>query len=397
MGAGKNIEQTNAIAVFAVFMFFLIVSFGLEMFFHKLQHYFEHSGQHGLLTALNKVKDELMLMGFCSLILIVFEPEIMMICTDMRTIRAVPAQIWNKCPCANLYMHNKYPYLMDVDVNYFASNAYDEKLNDARFGDLNGKIVHANGGMQPDGSNYTFMAEKCTKLQLVLDLLVRQVYANYGCLGSTVEEIAMAGGKGCITDESLIKNMIHSLDFDKVEDVEPDFWFHHPSIVSSMLKFCLWQNSVSLTLFLYFGIKYEQFDQMHTCYWESRTIIGTLPDVFIILFTLIISGMRVLPVYSLVSLTTEHFHERGILQDLIHDWSHHSHSKASKMKIKKRAEDFAHEKAHEAEARRHKNTAVVPVDGSSSIESKGVDKNEDEDGAKSGESEGSLDSSWGRG
>ena len=107
MGAGKNIEHTNAIAVFAVFMFFLIVSFGLEMFFHKLQHYFEHSRQHGLLTALNKVKDELMLMGFCSLILIVFEPEIMMICTDMRTIRAVPAQIWNKCPCANLYMHNK--------------------------------------------------------------------------------------------------------------------------------------------------------------------------------------------------------------------------------------------------------------------------------------------------
>ena len=127
-----------------------------------------------------------------------------------------------------------------------------------------------------------------TKLQLGLDLLVRQVYGKYGCLGSTDEEIAMTGGKGCIADESLIKNMISSLDFDKVEDVEPDFWFHHPSIVSSMIKFCLWQNSVSLTLFLYFGIKYEQFDQMHTCYWESRTVLGTLPDVFIILFTLII-------------------------------------------------------------------------------------------------------------
>merc|ERR1719313_213327 len=58
-----------------------------------------------------------------------------------------------------------------------------------------------------------------TKLQLVLDLLVRQVYGKYGCLGSTDEEIATTGGKGCIADESLIKNMISSSDFDKVEDV----------------------------------------------------------------------------------------------------------------------------------------------------------------------------------
>jgi hypothetical protein len=625
MGAGKNIEHTNAIAVFAVFMFFLIVSFGLETFFHKLHHYFEHHNQHGLLTALEKVKDELMLMGFCSLILIVFEPEIMMICTDMRTIRAVPAQVWHKCPCANLYMHQKYKYLMEVDITYFSENGYDEKLSGARFEDMNGETVHADGGLKPDGYNYTDLAKFCcdtypkscipgckpmegckheylssssgsgsassstaaapspaggsgggrrlfapdgvfsdfaarrnlkqvqmntcpdgqaqfieqqalhqthtiifyiammhivlgvvllsattwrvkkwthwekfgdtddekvedldipkdrkglnriicgskelftdsvdaagyiairryyiarncdensvdhhpetypfvkvvkshmtnvtgemlgiewwmwltlgiqillegygfgtlnvftmfafftmilagTKLQLVLDLLTRHVYSAHGCLGSTEEEISAAGGKGFVTDANLQK-MISSLDFQLLDNVEPDFWFNHPSIVSSMIKFCLWQNSVSLVLFFYFGIKYEQFDQMHTCFWESRTLLGTLPDAFIILFTLVLSGSRVLPVYSLVSLTTEHFHEKGMLIDLLHDWSSHGHSGAAKIKGKERAEEFAHEKAHEIEGRRQGNTVVVPIDGSSSSSSKEVEEGEEE-------------------
>jgi hypothetical protein len=646
MGAGKNIEHTNALVVFAVFMFFLIVSFGLETFFHKLHHYFEHHNQHGLLKALEKVKDELMLMGFCSLILIVFEPEIMMICTDMRTIRAVPAQVWHKCPCANLYMHHTYKYLMDVDVKYFSDNADKKILDGDRFGEMEGTTVHADGGLKSDGHNYTELAQFCcknypksciikksksspgtksiptpspadggsgrrlfapdsfisgfaarrnlkqvqinecpegqaqfieqqalhqthtiifyiammhimlgvlllsattwrvkkwtrwgkfgddddeksedlnipqdrkglnrivcgckeqftdsvdaagyiairryyierncdensvhhhpetypfvkivsshmthvtgemlgiewwmwltlgiqillegygfgtwnvftmsafftmllagTKLQLVLDLLTRQVYGAHGCLGSTEEEISQAGGTGCVSSENLQK-MINSLDFQILDNVEPDFWFNHPSIVSSLIKFCLWQNSVSLVLFFYFGIKYEQFDQMHTCFWESRTLLGTLPDIFIILFTLILSGSRVLPVYSLVSLTTEHFHEKGMLMDLIDDWSHKRHHGAAVLKGKKRAEDFAHEKAHEIEARRLKlkvprNTTIVPVegvgggsDGSSNddevvveTKSREEEKVEGEGTAEDNDNMSGVDTSWGR-
>jgi hypothetical protein len=88
--------------------------------------------------------------------------------------------------------------------------------------------------------------------------------------------------------------------------VEPMFWRNDPTILETMLKFCLWQNSVSLTLFGYFGIKYEQFDSFHTCFWESRTIPGTLLDTAIILTTLFLSAFSVIPVYGLISLSAEH-------------------------------------------------------------------------------------------
>lgn len=588
MGAGKNIEHTPALAVFTVFMFFLIVSFALETFFHKLHHYFEHKKQKGLLKALEKVKDELMLMGFCSLILIVFEPEIMLICTDMRTIRAVPAQIWYKCPCANLYMHSKYPYLRDVDATYFKENDYEERLDGSRFGTMHNTVIESNGGRKPDGYNFTDLASYCcdeypkscipgckpskgcnaeylsssgayssygrrlsinqdslarslkqvqvntcaegqsqfieqqalhqthtiifyiammhitlgvillsattwrvkkwtkwesygkdedekiehlnvpqkrkglmkylcvckeqftdsidpaayiairvyyiarncdvnvvhhhpeaykfgsivqahmthvtgemlgiewwmwltlgiqillegygwgtlnvftmtaafvmvlagSKLQGIAHHLTRTVYTLHGCLGQNKEESENASGKGALV-ESKFHEMQRSLDFNILADVEPDFWCQRPSIMSSMIKFCLWQNSVSLTLFLYYGVKYEQFDQMHTCYWESRTILGTLPDIVIILFTLILSGSRVLPVYSMVSLASEHYHEKGILSALVLDWHHHGHTVESHMKGMERASHFAKEKSHDVVEHR-KQTVVVPVNG----------------------------------
>ena len=68
--------------------------------------------------------------------------------------------------------------------------------------------------------------------------------------------------------------------------------------------------------------------------------------------------------------------------------SNYLRSGAAKLKGRKRAEDLAHKKAHDVETRRHKNTAIVPVDGSSSVESKSVDETEDE---------GTVDSNWGRG
>ena len=106
MGAGRNLEHTPAIAVFAVFVFFLIVSYAVEQLFHKLDHHFQHKKLHGLSVALGKVKEELMLMGFCSLVLIVFEQDILKLCVNMRHIRGIPSQMQDKCPCAFMYFRD---------------------------------------------------------------------------------------------------------------------------------------------------------------------------------------------------------------------------------------------------------------------------------------------------
>ena len=106
MGAGRNLEHTPSLAVFAVFIFFLILSFLIETLFHKLEHHFEHKRLHSLSSALRKVKEELMVMGFCSLVLIVFEENILSVCVDMRQVRGIPTQMQDQCPCAYMYFRD---------------------------------------------------------------------------------------------------------------------------------------------------------------------------------------------------------------------------------------------------------------------------------------------------
>ena len=137
------------------------------------------------------------------------------------------------------------------------------------------------------------------KLQMVNDQLTRSVYELYECVSPE------KGGKGSV-DENKFMKLQTDQNCDLLKGLEPTFWRNDPTILETMLKFCLWQNSVSLTLFGYFGIKYEQFDSFHTCFWESRTIPGTLLDTIIILTTLFLSAFSVIPVYGLVSLAAEH-------------------------------------------------------------------------------------------
>ena len=117
------------------------------------------------------------------------------------------------------------------------------------------------------------------KLQMVNDKLTRAVYESYDCIAYD------ESGKHSIHKDKFMK-LQTDRNCDLLYDLEPSFWRNDPAILETMLKFCLWQNSVSLTLFGYFGIKYEQFDSFHTCFWESRTIPGTLLDVMIIIVTL---------------------------------------------------------------------------------------------------------------
>ena len=533
MGAGKHLEHTSAVSVFTVFIFFLVMSQLIEHIFHKLEHRFEHNNQKGLKAALGKVKEELMLMGFCSLILVVLEDEILSICADMRHVHGIPAENHqNRCGCAELFMQMSFKRLSKLDTpllpwaptspvsspasspaspsasspssssasssaassaaywfdesrskyahiidqccenypnldstalcsysSYSASynSSYSERLlygPAQNFGRRLGAVevntcpdgqapfieqaalhqthtiifyiamVHITLGVcvmytakrrvssfakwehfgnkpeeDPSSFNipprrqrclqryfwscteqftqsvdtcsfvairrfyvsrnvtaispqeYTFssvmmdhMSQKFAeilgiepwmwftlglqlilegyglgtmnlfsqlamivmltagmKLQMVNDQLTRIVYETYDCVGPD------ASGKGSI-DRAAFMKLQSDRNCKLLMNIEPKFWRHDPTILETMLKFCLWQNSVSLTLFGYFGIKYEQFDKFHTCFWESRTIPGTMVDVTIIVSTLCLSAFAVVPVYCLVSLSAEHNH-----------------------------------------------------------------------------------------
>jgi hypothetical protein len=527
MGAGRNLEHTPAAVVFLVFIFFLIVSYLIEQLFHRLEHYFEHHRLLGLKTALSKVKEELMLMGFCSLVLIVFEENILSICVNIRDVQGIPPQISTNCPCSYMYyrdfvekplhrarllgsnngnrsnvfedvtgptyqcrykdgdcgpdwsvlmccsnnenlrkkmgsgsmsgeeceikyklaagatnvsgykssrllwensnifsnrrlaggdassgcpagteelihqaaLHqthtviffiaivhitfgclvmwtasrkvnkwalwetygddeNEKPELLQVPINdkghkrclrsffelftqgvdpasyiairrfYISKNKQLHEKDPAafqfnkrvakhmneKFGDILGIqtwmwltlgiqiILEGYGlGILNIFTQIAFVGMIIIgcKLQMVNDHLTRHVYTKYNCITDKEH------GKGCIDIHELIRMQV-SRDFELFDDYEPQFWYNDPAIIDVVLKFCIWQISVSITLLLYFGIKFESIESFHTCYWESRTALRMIPDFLFMFGALVVAAFRVVPVHAVVSLSVNH-------------------------------------------------------------------------------------------
>jgi len=84
-GAGLSLEETPSWRVILFLLAFLILSIIVEHSIHKLDHYLVHHGKLGPRAALTKIKDELMLMGFISLVLIIMEDMILAQCSDVST------------------------------------------------------------------------------------------------------------------------------------------------------------------------------------------------------------------------------------------------------------------------------------------------------------------------
>jgi hypothetical protein len=82
--SGRNIEETASWRVALFFVVFLVLSLVLEQFFHALEHCLHHIGQVGLEEAVHKIKEELMLMGFISLMLIALEENIVRLCVEPK-------------------------------------------------------------------------------------------------------------------------------------------------------------------------------------------------------------------------------------------------------------------------------------------------------------------------
>jgi hypothetical protein len=138
-----------------------------------------------------------------------------------------------------------------------------------------------------------------TKLQMVNDALTRQVFLRHDCIAGD------AHGKNSVNAQKL-HEMQMSRDFKLLADLEPEFWFNDPEIIEFLIKFCVWQNAVSLSLFGYYWFQFEMVEVFHTCFWESRTGFLVGLNCAMILFTLFVLSMRVVPVYGVISLSAEH-------------------------------------------------------------------------------------------
>lgn len=78
--AGNGLEESPTWRVLTFFALFLVLSIVVELVMHHSKHFCEHKGWIGVLHAIHKIEEELMLLGFISLMLLVVEEYIADIC-----------------------------------------------------------------------------------------------------------------------------------------------------------------------------------------------------------------------------------------------------------------------------------------------------------------------------
>ncbi|KAL4605364.1 hypothetical protein ACB092_09G023500 [Castanea dentata] len=102
--SGASLEYTPTWALATVCLFFIFISIILEYIIHLLSHWLKRSRKTALNDALEKLKSELMLLGFMSLLLAVTQERISKMCVPngagniMLPCRKMPEAIDDSCP-----------------------------------------------------------------------------------------------------------------------------------------------------------------------------------------------------------------------------------------------------------------------------------------------------------
>ena len=79
MGAGVPLDGTSSIIVAIVLMIYVFMSILTEQLFHHLHHYIKHhlhDSKEAYLNVLEKVKDEIMLVGVLTVVLLLVEERV---------------------------------------------------------------------------------------------------------------------------------------------------------------------------------------------------------------------------------------------------------------------------------------------------------------------------------
>jgi hypothetical protein len=92
-GAGNNIEQTPSWKIGIFFGIFLVLSLMLEFGLEYLEEYLHHHKMDGVKMTVEKIKEELMLMGFISLCLLIVEDYLVEWCLPNDGDIGIPSQM----------------------------------------------------------------------------------------------------------------------------------------------------------------------------------------------------------------------------------------------------------------------------------------------------------------
>ncbi|KAG5118610.1 hypothetical protein JHK82_033030 [Glycine max] len=313
---GRNLEETPTWAVSAVCFVLILISITIEHIIHLIGKWLKKKHRRALYESLEKIKSELMLLGFISLLLTVGQGPISRICISEKV-----AGTWH--PCDDSSNH-------ESDSEESENRTNSRRLLAAFYGsdDVNPRRVLAGGGADkcPEGpymhqknndpERFRFARETSfgrrhlsfwTKNPVLIWIVcffrqfVRSVpNVDYLTLRhGFIMIILLVGTKlQVIITEMGLKIQQRGEVLKGVPLVQPGdhlFWFNRPGLILYLINFVLFQNAFQLAFFawsaLQFGIK--SCFHSHTEDVVIRITMGVLIQILCSYVTL--------PLYALVT------------------------------------------------------------------------------------------------
>ncbi|XP_035548546.1 MLO-like protein 1 isoform X3 [Juglans regia] len=289
-GEGTTLEYTPTWVVAVVCSVIVLISLVVErtlhsvgkMFLFLFLQYLKKNNQMLLFEALQKIKEELMLLGFISLLLTVFQDRIAKIC-----ISEVLANKW--LPCKK------------------------EKDNDAGDSSSSSSTAHFQTFFKypsfvlPAGTARHLLAEasasteSCAKSLLAVGTKLEHVICQ---LAQEVAEKHVA-----VEGELVVKPS------------DDHFWFHRPKIVLLLIHIIMFQNAFELAFFFWTWVQYD-FD---SCIMGQIGFV--IPRLVIGAFIQFVCSYSTLPLYAIVTLMGSSL-KKGIftehVQEGLVDWAKHA-------------------------------------------------------------------------
>ncbi|KAK8696076.1 hypothetical protein V6N13_001215 [Hibiscus sabdariffa] len=287
--SGRELDQTPTWAVAVVCAVIIIISIALEKVLHTVGEIFEHKKKEALYEALEKVKGELMVLGFISLLLTFGQSYISQIC--------IPDEVADTM----LFCSKKHPHGEGHGEGEGHGNQEEGSGHGAQ---AEGEEHHRRLLFYDDARRFLSGAESsaaCGKSGIMgygsaLSPFGCPWLAYYDChrhdssgVGTKLQAIIAQMALEIVEKHAVIQGM------PLVQVSDEHFWFGWPPLVLHLLHFVLFQNAFEITYF--FWIWYEF--GLRSCFHQDFTFITI--RVFLGVLVQFICSYITLPLYALVT------------------------------------------------------------------------------------------------
>ncbi|XP_004290768.1 PREDICTED: MLO-like protein 1-like isoform 3 [Fragaria vesca subsp. vesca] len=284
---GKTLEYTPTWVVAAVCTVIVAISLALERLLHYGGKFLKKKGQKPLYEALQKVKEELMLLGFISLLLTVFQNVISKICVQHGVMEhLLPCKLEDAAsetatPTSHFTLH----FRRLAEETAEEQNTYCAKtgMKIRQWKTWEDDIAKQNYDSQQ------FINKKHKFTQVHEHAFIRERFLGMVAVGTKLEHVITQ-----LAHEVAEKHIAIEGDL-VVTPSDGHFWFGKPKLVLFLIHFILFQNAFEIAFFFWIWVQYG-FD---SCIMGQVRFI--VPRLVIGVFIQVLCSYSTLPLYAIIT------------------------------------------------------------------------------------------------